>query len=65
MLETFFANIWNIGKTIPTKIRKEPIDKTSKKVVIVTNQNVNPAETVKALNLGEDNFILNRINESY
>jgi len=29
---------------------------------ITKNQNDNPSATVSALNLGEDNFILNRIN---
>ncbi len=33
--------------------------------VIIKNHKVSPADTVNALNLGEDNFILNRINESY
>ena len=31
--------------------------------VMITNQKVNPAETASALNLGDDNSILNRINE--
>ena len=31
--------------------------------VMITNQKVNPAETASALNLGDDNYILNRINE--
>ena len=34
-------------------------------LVIIKNQNENPAVTANDLNLGEDNSILNRIDKSY
>jgi hypothetical protein len=34
-------------------------------LVIIRNQKVNPAETAKALNLGEESSILNWINKRY
>ena len=37
--------------------------KTPMKFVIIKNHKVNPADTVNALNLDEDNSILNLINE--
>jgi len=47
------------------KITKYSIVKTPKIDVIIKNQKVNPADTANALNLGDDNSILNRINEGY
>ena len=48
-----------LAKNIPniSKVNR-PVEE-----VIITNQNVNPAETANALNRGEDNSILNRIDE--
>ena len=51
------------GKIIAIKIRKYSIVKTPIIDVIIKNHNVKPAETVNALNLGEDNSILDRIDK--
>ncbi len=51
------------GKTIAIKITKYSSVKTPKIDVNTKNQKVNPADTANALNLGDDNSILNRINE--
>jgi hypothetical protein len=40
-------------------------ENTPSTFVIIKNQNENPAVIANALNLGEDNSILNRIDESY
>ena len=53
------------GNIITIKIAKYSSLKTPKIDVIIKNQRVNPAETANALNRGEDNSILNRINECY
>ena len=53
------------GNTIAIKITKYSSAKTPKIDVRIKNQKVNPADTANALNLGEDNSILNRINECY
>ncbi len=53
------------GNTIAIKIAKNSSVKTPKIDVIIKNQRVNPADTANALNRGEDNSILNRINECY
>jgi len=45
------------------KIAKYSNLKIPKIDVIIKNQKVNPADTANALNLGDDNSILNRINE--
>jgi len=45
------------------KITKYSSVNTPKIDVKTKNQKVNPAETANALNLGDDNSILNRINE--
>ena len=47
------------------KINKNSIEKAPIDDVIIKNQNVNPAVTAIDLNLGEDVFILNRIDECY
>ncbi len=59
------ANIWviiNIARiNIPsTSKEKNPIDDE-----ITKNQKVNPAVTANDLNLGDESFILNRINECH
>ena len=51
------------GKTIATNITKYSSVNTPKIEVNTKNQKVNPADTANALNLGDDNSILNRINE--
>ena len=43
-----------------TSKEKKPID-----AEIIKNQKVNPAVTANDLNLGDENCILNRINECY
>lgn len=48
---------------IPTKITKYSIAKIPRPLVIIKNQNDNPAVTAMDLNLGDDDCILNRINE--
>ncbi len=48
-----------------TKITNNSREKTPKIEVIIKNHKVNPAETANALNFGEDNSILNRIDEGY
>ena len=53
------------GKTITIKIARYSKVKTPKIEVKIKNQKLSPADTANALNLGEDNSILNRINESY
>ena len=50
------------GKTTATKITKYSSAKTPRIEVIIKNQKENPADTANALNLGEDNSILNGIN---
>jgi len=41
------------------------MEKIPTTLVIMKNQKENPAETVRALNRGEDSSILDRINQSY
>jgi len=53
------------GKIIAIKITRYSILKMPIIDVIIKNHKVNPAETVNALNLGDDNSILNRINQCY
>jgi len=64
-LDTFTARYCINEKTIAIKITKYSSVKTPKMEVITKNQKVNPAATVNALNLGDDNSILDRINEGY
>ena len=53
------------GKIIAINITNTSTEKTPTIDVIIKNQKVKPADTANALNLGDDNSILNRINESY
>ncbi len=53
------------GNTIAIKIAKYSSVKTPRMDVIIKNQRVKPADKANALNRGEDNSILNRINECY
>ena len=64
-LDTFTDKICIKVKTIIIKITKYSSENTPDIEVIIKNQNVNPADTANALNLGDDNSILNRINERY
>ena len=57
-LEIFEENICVIDNNETTKIRKTSIEK-------MKNQKENPAVIARDLNLGDDNSILNRINECY
>ena len=52
-------------RTEPTKMSKISIEKIPIDVVIIKNQNDNPAVTARDLNLDEDVFILNRIYECH
>jgi len=63
--ETFVDNNCIIIKTENVKIIKYSMENKPTVLVIIRNQKVNPAETAKALNLGEESSILNRINKSY
>ena len=64
-LETLIAKNCINGKIITIKIANISRVKIPNIDVITKNQKVNPAETANALNLGDDNSILNRINECY
>ena len=63
--ETFADKICIKEKTTITKIVNISKEKIPAALVIIKNQKVKPDETVNALNLGEDSFILDRINQSY
>ena len=56
-LATFRERSCIKGKTIMMKITKTSIEKNPNVYVMIRNQNENPAETARALNLGEDNSI--------
>lgn len=63
-LDTFRERSCIKGKTIMMKITKTSIEKNPNAIVIIRNQNENPAETARALNLGEDSSILDRVHKS-
>ena len=46
-------------------MRKDSIENTPNMEVRIRNQRENPADTARALNLGDDSSILYRINEDY
>ena len=48
---------------VATKIPRYSKEKIPIPVVMMINQKLNPAVTANALNLGDENSILNRINE--
>ena len=50
---------------VPTKIANTSIENKPMDEEIIKNHKENPAVTAKALNLEDDNSILNRINECY
>ena len=60
--ETFTDKICIKGKTTRIKMINISMEKIPTILVIIKNQKEKPVETVRALNLGEDNSILDRIN---
>ena len=64
-LESFTANIWVSVKIIATKIPNNSRENTPMDDEIIKNQKDKPALTANALNLGDDNSILNRIDKRY
>tara|TARA_B100000315_G_scaffold184759_1_gene173845 strand:- start:2302 stop:2481 length:180 start_codon:yes stop_codon:yes gene_type:complete len=54
-----------MAANIVMKIRNASIENTPNADVIIKNQKENPAVTANALNLDDEVFILNRIDESY
>ena len=64
-LDNFIANICVTAANIIMKIRNASIENIPNADVIIKNQKEKPAVTANALNLGEEVFILNRINESH
>ena len=63
--ESLNAKIWVIDIVIATKIASASKENKPTAEDIIKNQKENPAVTASALNLGEDNSILNWINECY
>ena len=63
--ESFIANICVTLRTIATNIIKFSIENIPVDDVMIKNQKDNPAVTAKALNLGELDFILNRIDKCH
>lgn len=64
-LETFIDKNCIKGKIIAMKITKYSNVKIPKMEIIIKNHRVKPAETVSALNFGDDNSMLNRIDERH
>ena len=62
-LESFTVKIWVIITITITKPANSSKEKIPTIEEIIKNQKENPAVTANDLNLGEDNSILNRINE--
>ena len=63
--ESFNAKICVMIIVDTRKITSDSIENNPVAEVIIKNQRENPAVTASALNLGEDNSILNWINERY
>ena len=63
--ESFNAKIWVIDIVIATKTANASKENKPVAEEIIKNHKENPAVTAMALNLGDDNSILNRINECY
>ena len=63
--DIFFANICVTLRTIATNMIKISMENTPVDVVMMKNQNDNPAVTASDLNLGDDAFILNRIDKCH
>ena len=63
--ESLTANICVIIKTVATNTASTSKENNPIADVIIKNQKENPAVTARALNLGDDSSILNRINECH
>ena len=63
--EIFFVNICVTLRTIATNIIKISIENIPVDDVMIKNQKDNPAVTARDLNLGDDAFILNRIDKCH
>jgi len=63
--EIFFVNICVTLRTIATNIIKISIENIPVEDVMIKNQKDNPAVTARDLNLGDDAFILNRIDKCH
>ena len=63
--ESLNAKIWVIDIVNATKITNASMENKPVAEEIIKNQKENPAVTAIALNLGDDNSILNRINECH
>ena len=63
--ESLNAKIWVIDIVIATKIANASKENKPAAEEIIKYHKENPAVTAMALNLGDDNSILNRINECY
>jgi len=63
--ESFNAKICVMNIINTRKITSVSKENKLNAEVIIKNQKVNPAVTAKALNLGDDNSILNWVNECY
>jgi len=63
--DNFFVNICVTLRTIATNMIKISNENIPIDVVMIKNQNDNPAVTARDLNLGDDAFILNRIDKCH
>ena len=63
--ESLNAKIWVIDIVNATKITNASMENKPVAEEIIKNHKENPAVTARALNLGDDSSILNRINECY
>ena len=62
-LDTFTAKICIIKNTVVIKTSKISSENVPVVEIMIKNQNVSPAETVNALNRGDESSILDRINK--
>ena len=65
ILDIFFEKIWVNEPKIAINDSINSMENNPIELVITKNQKENPAVTASALNRGEDNFMLNRINKCY
>ena len=63
--ESLIAKIWVIAIVIAIKITNASIENKPVAEEIIKNHKENPAVTARALNLGDDSSILNRIDKRY
>ena len=63
--ESLNAKIWVIDIVIATKIANASKENKPVTDEIIKNHKENPAVTARALNLGDDSSILNRIDKRY